>query len=168
MNIANSRIFGNVPILLLYLAILFVAFFCLLRFTSYGRNCYAIGGNYDVAKNSGIRVVATKWMAYIICGMTAALAGVLLASKLRTGSSVYGDDTGMTVNCCVVIGGTSFAGGVGGIPQSFIGLFVLELLSNCMVMLGVDGYLQQITEGVLIVLIIAMDCFFRMRKRERV
>ena len=168
MNIANSRIFGNVPILLLYMAILFVAFFCLLRFTSYGRNCYAIGGNYDVAKNSGIRVVATKWMAYIICGMTAALAGVLLASKLRTGSSVYGDDTGMTVNCCVVIGGTSFAGGVGGIPQSFIGLFVLELLSNCMVMLGVDGYLQQITEGVLIVLIIAMDCFFRMRKRERV
>ena len=164
----NARIFGNVPILLLYMAILFVAFFCLLRFTSYGRNCYAIGGNYDVAKNSGIRVVATKWMAYIICGMTAALAGVLLASKLRTGSSVYGDDTGMTVNCCVVIGGTSFAGGVGGIPQSFIGLFVLELLSNCMVMLGVDGYLQQITEGVLIVLIIAMDCFFRMRKRERV
>lgn len=168
MQIANKKFFGVVPSLVVYMLILFVLFFCLMRFTSYGRNCYAIGGNYEVAKYSGIKVVPIKWTAFIISGITATLAGVLLASRMNTGSSVYGDSTGMLVNCGVVIGGTSFAGGVGGMVESFIGLFVIQLLTNCMNQLGVDGYYQKLFEGVLIVLIIAGDCFGRKLKRERV
>lgn len=168
MAIANGKLFGVIPNLMVYMIILLALFAWLLRFTSFGRNCYAIGGNYEVAKNSGIDVVRLKWAAYIICGVTAAIAGVLLSSKMRTGSSVFGDDTGMRVNCGVVIGGTSFAGGVGGIPQSFIGIFVIQLINNCMSMLGIDGYVQQLAEGVLIVLIIFMDCYSRKLKRERV
>ena len=168
MSIANGKLFGSIPFLVVYMAIVGILFFALLRFTSFGRNCYAIGGNYDVAKNSGIDVVKIKWAAYIICGITAAIAGVLLSSKMRTGSSVFGDDTGMRVNCGVVIGGTSFAGGVGGIPESFIGLFALQLINNVMSMLGIDGYVQQLAEGVLIVLIIFLDCYSRKLKRERV
>ena len=168
MAIANGKLFGVIPNLAVYMAVLLILFAWLLRFTSFGRNCYAIGGNYEVAKNSGIDVVKLKWAAYIICGVTAAIAGVLLSSKMRTGSSVFGDDTGMRVNCGVVIGGTSFAGGVGGIPQSFIGIFVVQLINNCMSMLGIDGYVQQLAEGVLIVLIIFMDCYSRKLKRERV
>ena len=129
MNISNTTFFG-IPSLVVYMLILFVLFYCLLRFTSYGRNCYAIGGNYDVAQYSGIPVVFTKWSAFVISGVTAALAGVLLASRMNTGNSVYGDDTGMLVNCGVVIGGTSFAGGQGGIVQSFIGLLVLQLVDK--------------------------------------
>lgn len=168
MTIANGKLFGSIPYLVVYMFIVGILFFALLRFTSYGRNCFAIGGNYDVAKNSGIDVVRIKWTAYIICGITAAIAGVLLSSKMRTGSSVFGDDTGMRVNCGVVIGGTSFAGGVGGIPESFIGLFALQLINNVMSMLGIDGYVQQLAEGVLIVLIIFLDCYSRKLKRERV
>ena len=104
----------------------------------------------------------------MISGLTAALAGVLLASRMNTGNSIYGDTTGMMVNCGVVIGGTSFAGGQGGIIQSFIGLFVVQLLSNCMSTLAVDGFIQQLVEGLLIVVIIGMDCFSRKMKRERV
>jgi len=168
MQVSNQKFFGVVPALVVYMAVLFVIFFCLLRFTSFGRNCYAIGGNYEVAKYSGIKVVPTKWAAFIISGAMSALAGVLLASRMNTGSSVYGDTTGMSVNCGVVIGGTSFAGGQGGMIESFVGIFVLQLLTNVMNQLGIDGYNQKLLEGVIIVLIIAADCYGRKVKRERV
>ena len=100
--------------------------------------------------------------------MTAALAGVLLASRMNTGNSVYGDTTGMMVNCGVVIGGTSFAGGQGGMLESFLGIFVIQLLSNCMNTMKVDGFWQKLVEGLLIVAIIGADCYSRKRKRERV
>ena len=106
--------------------------------------------------------------AFVLSGALAAVAGVLLSSKLNTGSSIYGDDTALMVNCGVVVGGTSFAGGVGGILQSFVGLMVLQLLTNCMNMLGIAPYLQQVCQGVVIVAIIWLDCFGRKRKREDV
>ncbi len=168
MQISNMKFFGSVPSLVVYMLILFIIFYCLMRFTSFGRNCYAIGGNYEVAKYSGIKVVPIKWAAFIISGVVSTLAGVLLSSRMNTGSSVYGDTTGMLVNCGVVIGGTSFAGGVGGMVESFIGLLVIQLLTNCMNQLGVDSYYQRLCEGILIVVIIGSDCFGRKLKRERV
>ena len=168
MKISNGKLFGSIPLLVVYMIVLFVLFFCLLRFTSFGRNCYAIGGNYEVAKYSGIKVVPIKWTAFIISGVTATLAGVLLSSRMNTGNSVYGDTTGMMVNCGVVIGGTSFAGGQGGMLESFLGIFVIQLLSNCMNAMKVDGFWQKLVEGLLIVAIIGADCYSRKRKRERV
>ena len=168
MKISNGKLFGSIPLLVVYMIVLFVLFFCLLRFTSFGRNCYAIGGNYEVAKYSGIKVVPIKWTAFIISGVTATLAGVLLSSRMNTGNSVYGDTTGMMVNCGGVIGGTSFAGGQGGMLESFLGIFVIQLLSNCMNTMKVDGFWQKLVEGLLIVAIIGADCYSRKRKRERV
>lgn len=168
MKISNAKFFGSVPSLVVYMLILLILFYCLMRYTSFGRNCYAIGGNYDVAKYSGIKVVPTKWAAFVISGVTATLAGVLLSSRMNTGNSVYGDTTGMMVNCGVVIGGTSFAGGEGGIIQSFIGLLAVQMLTTCMSALSVDGFWQKLIEGMMIVAIIAADCYSRKRKRERV
>ena len=168
MKIANGKIAGVIPNLALYMIVIGLLVYALLRYTSYGRNLYALGGDYDVAKYSGINVISTKWIAFILSGSLAAVAGVLLSSKLNTGSSIYGDDTALMVNCGVVVGGTSFAGGVGGILQSFIGLMVLQLLTNCMNMLGIAPYLQQVCQGIVIVAIIWLDCFGRKRKREDV
>ncbi len=168
MKIANGKIGGVIPNLALYMIVIGLLVYALLRYTSYGRNLYALGGDYDVAKYSGINVVTTKWLAFILSGALAAVAGVLLSSKLNTGSSIYGDDTALMVNCGVVVGGTSFAGGVGGVLQSFIGLMVLQLLTNCMNMLGIAPYLQQVCQGVVIVTIIWLDCYGRKRKREDV
>ena len=168
MKIANGKVGDVIPNLALYMIVIGLLVYALLRYTSYGRNLYALGGDYDVAKYSGINVVTTKWVAFVLSGALAAVAGVLLSSKLNTGSSIYGDDTALMVNCGVVVGGTSFAGGVGGVWQSFIGLMVLQLLTNCMNMLGIAPYLQQVCQGVVIVAIIWLDCFGRKRKREDV
>ena len=168
MKLANGKVGDVIPNLALYMIVIGLLVYALLRYTSYGRNLYALGGDYDVAKYSGINVVTTKWVAFVLSGALAAVAGVLLSSKLNTGSSIYGDDTALMVNCGVVVGGTSFAGGAGGVWQSFIGLMVLQLLTNCMNMLGIAPYLQQVCQGVVIVAIIWLDCFGRKRKREDV
>ena len=168
MKIANGKMIGSIPNLIIYMVVFFIAIHVLLRYTSFGRNCYTIGGDYEVAVYSGINATRIKWTTYILCGMVAAIGGILLSSKLNTGSSLYGDTTALTVNCGVVVGGTSFAGGVGGIPQTFVGVLSLQLLKNCMNMLGINAYIQQVFEGVLILSIIWSDSFSRKRKREAV
>jgi ribose/xylose/arabinose/galactoside ABC-type transport system permease subunit len=165
MMIANGNVFG-IPNLILILALVFAGMHYIMRYTQFGRNCYAIGGDYEVAVYSGIPVVKSKWLAFVISGAVAAFAGVLLSSRLNTGSSTYGQTTALVVNCGVVIGGTSFAGGIGGIPQSGIGMMVFAVLENCMNMLGIDAYIQQIFKGMVITMIIWLDCFGRKRKRE--
>jgi ribose transport system permease protein len=121
-----------------------------------------------VAKYSGINVLRLKSATYVISGITAALGGVLLSSMLNSGSATYGDTTALVVNCGVVVGGTSFAGGIGGIPQSAIGLLVFAVLQNGMNMLGIDAYVQMTCQGIVIVGIICLDCYGRKRKREAV
>ncbi len=167
MMIGNGDFFG-VPYLVIIMLVCFAAAHWLMRYTAYGRNLYAIGGDYEVALYSGINVVRTKWIAFVISGMAAALAGVLLSSKLNTGSSIYGETAALVVNCGVVVGGTSFAGGIGGIPQSALGLLVFGILDNAMNMLGISSYIQILLKGAVIVGIIWMDCFYQKRKRELV
>lgn len=167
MMIGNGDVFG-VPNLVIIMLVLLGVFYWLMRYTQFGRNLYAIGGDYEVALYSGINVIRTKWLAFVICGLMAALAGVLLSSKLNTGSSIYGDFTALLVNCGVVVGGTSFAGGIGGIPQSALGLLVFGILDNAMNMLGITSYIQMLLKGAVIVGIIWMDCFYQKRKRELV
>lgn len=168
MRIANTKLLAGIPNLIVIMVVMFLIFHCVLRFTAFGRNCYAIGGDYNVAVMSGIKARRIKWTTYIICGMMAAFCGVLLSSKLNTGSSIYGDTTALSVNCGCVVGGTSFAGGVGSVPQTFIGLMVIQLLENCMNMLGINAYTQQVCEGLIILLILWSDNFTQKRKREAV
>ncbi|MCX7026805.1 MAG: ABC transporter permease [Spirochaetes bacterium] len=165
MMIGNGDILG-VPNLVLIMLVCFAISYWLMRYTEFGRNLYAIGGDYEVARNSGINVIRTKWIGFVICGAAAGLAGVLLSSKLNTGSSVYGETTALVVNCGVVVGGTSFAGGIGGIPQSALGLLVFGLLDNVMNMLNIASYYQVLLKGAVIVAIIWLDCFGNKRRRE--
>lgn len=168
MKIANTKLIFKIPNLIIIMLVMLVIFHCILRYTSFGRNCYAVGGDFNVATQSGIKAEKVKWTTYVICGAVAAFCGVLLSSKLNTGSSIYGDSTALSVNCGCVIGGTSFAGGIGGIPQSFIGLIAIQLLENCMNMLGINAYVQQVCEGIIILLILWMDNYSQKRKDEAV
>lgn len=166
--LANTYLGRVVPILVLYMLVIMVLMHCVLRYTGFGRNCYAIGGDYYVAVYSGIHAARIKWSTFVISGAMAALGGVLLSSKMNSGSAVYGDATALLINCGAVVGGTSFAGGKGGIPQTFIGLVALAVLQNCMNMLQITSYVQQVFQGIVIVGIIWLDCFGIKRKREAV
>jgi len=168
MELANGRLLFQITNLVLFMVVVLVVMHYILRYTTFGRNCYAIGGDYEVARYSGIPVIATKWASFMICGFLAALAGVLLSSKLNSGSYLYGENTALIVNCGCVVGGVSFAGGVGSIPQAALGLLVFGILENAMNMIGISSYIQILLRGVVIVGIIWLDCFGRKRKRELV
>lgn len=167
MMISNGNTLG-IPNIMLFMLLIGGFTYLLLRYTSFGRNCYALGGDYEVAEHSGINVIRTKWIAFVLTGTYAAIAGVLLSSRMNTGSAIFGAEIPLMVNCGVVIGGTSFAGGVGGVPHSFIGIMVMQLLRNVMDMLTIDRYVQQMVLGVMIVTIIALDCYAIKRKKEDV
>jgi ribose transport system permease protein len=161
-----SRI--EIPNIVIFMILIFAFTYWLLRFTSFGRNCYALGGDYEVAANSGINVIRTKWIAFVITGTYAAIAGVLMASRLNSGTAIIGDTTPLFVNCAVVIGGTSFAGGVGGVGYSFLGIMVMEILRNGMNGFGINRFVQTMILGIVIVSIIALDCYAIKRKKEDV
>lgn len=168
MKIGNGKVFGVIPNLVVITTIVGILAHCLLRFTQYGRNCYAIGGDYEVAQYSGINVKLIRAATYVICGVLTALAGVLLSSRLNSGSSIYGNLTALTVISSVVVGGTSLGGGVGGIPQTVIGLLLIALIQNVMNMLGIESYTQYLVTGIVIVLVIGLDSYSRKRKLEAV
>ncbi len=166
--LSNYKWFNQIPNLVFVMAVVLGLTFWILRYSSFGRNCYAIGGDYEVAKYSGINVLRTKALTYVYSGVIAALGGVMLSSMLNSGNSTYGDNTALLVNCGVVVGGTSFAGGIGGAPQSLIGLLVFAVLQNSMNMVGIDSYVQLLFQGIVTVGIIWMDCYGRKRRRELV
>ena len=166
-RIANDQWLG-IPNIAAFMIILGIITFIILRFTSFGRNIYALGGDYEVAEHSGINVIKNKWAAFVYTGTFAAIAGVMAASRFNTGMPIAGVEIPLMVNCGVVIGGTSFAGGVGGIPQSFIGILTMFLLRNAMGSIGFHPYIQQLVLGTMIVTVIALDCYSEKRKKEDV
>jgi ribose transport system permease protein len=168
VTLANGKLFNTISYLVIVMVAVFLITHWILRYTQFGRNCYAIGGDFEVAKYSGIDVHRIKAATFVICGIAAALVGVMLSSMLNSGSATYGDTTALVVNCGVVVGGTSFAGGIGSAPQSAIGLLLFGVLENGMNMLGIDAYIQMVFKGIVIVAIICLDCYGRKRKRELV
>jgi ribose transport system permease protein len=170
-NIANLQVLGPVPVLVVVMLAVVAVTYWMLRSTSFGRNVYAVGGDYEVAKYSGINVLRTKAATYLICGLTAALAGVMLASQLSSASSIAGDPVPLFVVCAVVVGGTSVAGGIGGAIKSAIGLVLLGILTNAFNMLRIDSlvsYLPTALLGIIIVSILWLDSYARKRRREAV
>jgi ribose/xylose/arabinose/galactoside ABC-type transport system permease subunit len=132
---------------------------------------YAVGGDAEVAKYSGINVRRTKAATYLICGLLAALGGVMLASQLNSASSIAGQNTSLYVVSAVVVGGTSVAGGVGGAIKSVLGLLLLGLLTNAFNLLQIDSYVAYLSTlflGFVIVTILWLDSYGRKRKRETV
>jgi ribose transport system permease protein len=170
-NLANYKLFGEIPVLPVVMIAVVIVMYWVLRNTSFGRDCYAIGGDYEVAKYSGIAVKRIKSLTYVISGITAALGGVMLSSTLNSGNSIYGSITALYVVCSLVVGGTSVAGGIGGAIKSVIGILLLGLVSNVFNLIHVDTmlpYSSQALQGVIIVFIVWLDSYGRKRKREDV
>lgn len=167
MTLGHMEVLG-IPVVVLIAVALVVFFHLLMSRTSYGRNLYALGGDWDVAVYSGINAVRHQWIAFVISGMTAAIGGIMLSARLYSASAIYGDNTAYVVNASVVIGGTSFAGGIGGILPSIVGVVLFNAIENAMNLLALGSYTQQTIMGVLIVAIIGMELYSIKRRREKV
>ncbi len=137
----------------------FVAAACtiLLRSTQWGRNIYAVGGNRGAARIAQIPIMFSEWSVYVMSAGLAAFAGIVLASRLNTGSPIVGQDAPLQAFVAVTLGGTSLSGGRGGIPQTVLGILILGVLSNGLNVLNVPPALQWGIKGSLLIAFAALD-----------
>lgn len=161
----QGRIFGQVPIPVIVFLTFAVIAHITLRYTRYGRQVYAVGGNPEAARLSGLNVNMVTISVYVITGFFAGLGSFILAGRLNSAEAIAGTGYELTVIASVVIGGTSLFGGVGTIFGTVIGTILIGVLLNGLVLVNVSTYIQQITIGVIIVLAVAFDTFAKSRKR---
>lgn len=152
---------AGVPFLLWVTLILVVAFDLAMRHGSFFRKIYYIGANEKAARLSGLAVDRIKIAAYAISGTLAALAGVLLASRLMSGTPTAGNALELQVLAAAVIGGASLKGGEGTILGAFLGVIFVALLNNAMTMLAVSIYWQMIVTGAVLIAAVAFDMLVR-------
>ncbi len=154
---------GPVPVAgIIWLLCTFIAGL-VLRFTVFGRSLYAIGGNYEAARLSGIRTQFYTTLAYVVSGFTSALGGVLLASWLSVGQPTTGTGMELTAIAAVVLGGTSLSGGKGGMSGTLIGVLLLTIITNIFNLKGVSSYYQQIFMGAIIVVAVVLSKYLSVR-----
>jgi ribose transport system permease protein len=122
-----------------------------LRYVPFGRYLYAIGGSREAARLSGVKVHRNLIGAYAVSGACAAVAGIMTASRLSVGDPTAGNLSELDAIAAVVIGGTSLAGGVGGMPGTVAGAFLLAIVSNVLNLTGVSPFDQQIVKGLVII-----------------
>jgi D-xylose transport system permease protein len=125
--------------------------------TRFGRRLYALGGNEEAARLSGVNIYQTKMIVYVTVSLLAALSGILLASRLNGASPNLGSMFELDAIAAVVIGGTSLAGGSGTIGGTIIGALIIGVLNNGMSLLGVSSFYQLIIKGLIISLAVWFD-----------
>jgi ribose/xylose/arabinose/galactoside ABC-type transport system permease subunit len=161
----QGRVGNLVPIPVIVFIAFAIAAHVVLRYTRYGRQVYAVGGNPEAARLSGLNVRRITTSVYVIMGFFAGLGAFVLAARLNSAEAVAGTGYELTVIASVVIGGTSLFGGVGSIFGTVIGTILIGVLLNGLVLMNVSSYIQQIVIGVIIVLAVAFDTFAKSRRR---
>lgn len=147
---------------LLWVALILVAVFDIaMRHGSFFRRVYYIGSNEKAARLSGLPVDRVRTLCYVLSGLLAALAGVLLASRLMSGTPTAGNALELQVLAAAVIGGASLRGGEGTVVGAFLGVIFVALINNAMTMLAVSIYWQMIVTGGVLVLAVALDMLVR-------
>jgi inositol transport system permease protein len=160
----GQGLIGQVPVPVLLF--LFTAVIChiILRHTRYGRHVYAVGGNPEAARLSGLNVDRIILSVYVIVGTLAGLAGFVLSARLNSAEAVAGIGYELTVIASVVIGGTSLFGGAGSIGGTVIGAILIGVLVNGLVLNNVSSYIQQIIIGLIIIAAVAFDRYVKTQR----
>jgi ribose transport system permease protein len=156
-----SRIHPNlgtvIPFPIVIMLAVYLAAHLMLTHSTFGRYVYAIGGNEEAARLSGINTQRVKLTVYVLSGLAAALSGVILASRLGSGQPNSGMMFELDAIAAVVVGGTSLTGGKGSITGTFVGALIIGELNNGLNLLGVDPYLQKVILGGVILLAVLLD-----------
>ncbi|WGE33856.1 sugar ABC transporter permease [Actinobacillus genomosp. 1] len=149
--------YRGIPFPVLVLAILTVFGMFIARKTAFGRHIYAIGGNIDAARLSGINVEKVKLTIFAMNGFMVAIAGLILSARLGAGAPSAGQNAELDAIAACVIGGVSLAGGIGSVYGVIIGAFIIALLDNGMSMLDVPTFWQYIVKGAILLLAVWVD-----------
>jgi erythritol transport system permease protein len=134
--------------------------------TPFGRQVYAVGGNERAALMSGVRIDRIKIIVYTISGVCAAFAGLVVASELVAAHPASGETFELNAIAATVLGGTSLAGGRGSVGGTIIGAFVIGVLSDGLVMLGVSSFWQMVIKGTVIIAAVVLDQLQRQMQRR--
>jgi len=155
--LSTERHFGFLTISAVVLVVLLVLGWAFLRYRPGGREVYAVGGSAEVARLAGINVKRVTASVYILTGLLAGLAGVVLASRLDSSNPGAAVGLELDVIAAVVIGGASLSGGVGRVPGTVVGVLIIGVLRNGLNLLSVSPFVQQIVIGVVIALAVMID-----------
>lgn len=162
-NLGQGR-FLNVP-LPVYLAIaISIVLWAALRFTTIGRKWYAIGGNAEVSRLSGVNVRRGRLLAFTVAGLVAAIAGILLSARLGSASAVQGSDNLLFSVAAVFLGMTVIRSGQANLVGTMVGVAIIGVLSNGLNILGVNSYVQQVVTGLIIIAAVTLSS---LKTRER-
>lgn len=156
LGIAQPSWLGNIPNIALWSFLLWGLFSFIGLHTRFGRYSYAIGGGEAVSQLAGIPVQRFKFYAMVLCGTLAGVAGVLLTSRIGAATPGMGDRLTLSAIAAVVMGGTALTGGIGGVYRTILGVLVITVLSVGLNALVVPPYMQQIVQGSVVVLAVAL------------
>lgn len=161
-SLEQGDLFGAPKIALIALGLSIIAHIALTR-TTFGRSVYAVGGNQEAARLSGINLQRISISCYAITGVCAAFAGIMMASRLGSGQANAGEGYEMTVIAAVIIGGTSATGGAGTILGTAIGALFMNILENSMTLMKISVYWQKVVVGLILILAVVFDQYKRNR-----
>ncbi|CDA28342.1 ABC transporter permease [Eubacterium sp. CAG:156] len=150
-DIFNGIVFGGVRSYIIVMVVVFVIAHILLSKMRSGDYLYAVGGNEEAAKLSGVNVIKTKYIAYIFCGICAAIAGMIMLASLGSAEATAGQAYETNAIAAAAIGGTRMAGGKGTALGTFIGALMLAVLKVGMVVINVDSFWQFVVTGIIII-----------------
>lgn len=150
----SGKLFG-VPSLLIWSIAVVILGHIVLRYTSFGRQILATGGNRLAAEYSGVRTRRIKFYAFLLSGLAAALSGLLYSGMMQTARFNYGDGVELQAIAAVILGGTSLFGGKGSIIGTFVGALLIGAIDNGLIIMGLDVSEQMIVSGVIIILAVA-------------
>lgn len=156
VKIGSGRLLG-IPNQVWIAAGIVLAATVLLMKTRFGRYIYAVGGNEEAAKLSGLNVKRVKLMVYTAAGALAAVGGLIVTSRLNSATPIAGEGLELDSIAAVVIGGTSLAGGRGSVPGTVLGALIIGVLNSGLVIMGVDPFWQTVIKGLVILLAVVVD-----------
>lgn len=147
----------GIPVPVLILIVVFLIAHYILTQTGYGRSIYALGGNREAARLSGISVRVSEWGAYTFNGLMCGIAGVILTARLGSAQSTSGTGIEMDAIAAVILGGTSLSGGVGFVLPTVVGAMIMGIIDNILTLMNVNPHATNIVKGIVILIAVLVD-----------
>ena len=157
LSLGNGRVFGAVPVPVLVMLVLFALTAVLLHRTRFGQHLYAMGGNREAARFTGIPLALIEIVVYVLCSLLTAVAGLINASQLYSAEPASGVGFELNAIAAVVVGGTSFTGGIGTMYGTLIGAVIIGILDKGLNQAGVHFSLQYMVKGLVILAAVYVD-----------